>query len=59
MTRLICAFALFGLVGCGGSPKPNTAKMTDEEVRKMREEDNKNDDEERSGSGTAVQRKRR
>ncbi|HVK08073.1 MAG TPA: hypothetical protein VM597_04780 [Gemmataceae bacterium] len=47
--------------GCGNSTTPNTAKMTDEEVRRMKEEDRRVEDDERSGSGAATPnpRKRR
>jgi hypothetical protein len=46
--------------GCGGgSPTPNTAPMTEEEVRQMREEDRQIDEVERSGSGSATPAKKR
>jgi hypothetical protein len=48
------------LVGCGsGDPPLNNTKMTEEQIRVMKEEDKRIDDEERSGSGTAVGRKKR
>ena len=41
--------------GCGGGDvKPNTAPMTEEEVRRMKEEDRRVDEAERSGSGSAT-----
>jgi hypothetical protein len=41
--------------GCGnGSPPLNTAPLTEEERRQIREADQRIDDAEKSGSGTAV-----
>ena len=57
MKRLLLGAVLTGLAaaGCGdGDVKPNTAPMTDEEVRKMKEEDRQIDDQERRGSGSAT-----
>lgn len=55
MTRLTLLAPVLFLVGCGsGTPAMNTQKMTDEEIRLMKEEDKRIDDEEKSGSGTAV-----
>ena len=62
MRSLLLWAALVGLTstGCGGGDvKPNTAPMTDEEVRKMREEDRQIDDQEKGGSGTATPAQKR
>jgi hypothetical protein len=62
MRRLVLGAVLTVLAttGCGGSDvKPNTAPMTDEEVRKMKEEDRQIDDQERSGSGSATPARRK
>jgi hypothetical protein len=62
MRRLVLGAVLTVLAttGCGGSDvKSNTAPMTDEEVRKMKEEDRQIDDQERSGSGSATPARRK
>jgi hypothetical protein len=60
MTRLLLIVVPFAFIGCGGgSPPMNTKAMTDEEVRLMKEDDKRIDDEERSGSGTAVGKPKR
>jgi hypothetical protein len=59
LTRLLLAGGLLWAVGCGGQPKPNTEPMTEEEVRKMQEEDRQIDDAERAGSGTATGKKKK
>lgn len=52
--------AFLGSAGCGGgSTKLNTAPLTDEQRQKIKEDDKRIDDEERSGAGTAVPRKKR
>jgi hypothetical protein len=57
---LIGAVMAAAAAGCGGdNPKPNTAPMTEEEVRQMKEEDRRIDEAERSGSGSATPAKRR
>jgi len=58
LSLLIMAGGLLWAVGCDSQPKPNTAPMTDEEVRKMKEEDRQIDDAERAGSGTATGKKK-
>jgi hypothetical protein len=55
MMRMLLIVIPFVFIGCGGgSPPMNTKPMTDEEIRLMKEDDKRIDDEERSGSGTAV-----
>ena len=60
MKRLlgIVVTALF-VCGCGGSVKPNTNPMTEEEIRQMKEDDRRIDEAERSGSGTATPARKR
>ncbi|HKB03619.1 MAG TPA: hypothetical protein VKD90_15455 [Gemmataceae bacterium] len=60
MRQVVFAAVLLGLTaGCGGDPKPNTAPMTEEEVRQMRDEDRRIDEAEKSGSGSATPAKSR
>lgn len=62
MSRFLCWSLLLGMLGsfgCGGTLPMNTAKMTEEEIRKMKEDDRRVEDEERSGSGTASPPKKR
>lgn len=40
--------------GCGEAVKPNASPMSEEEIRKMKEDDRQIDDSERSGSGSAT-----
>lgn len=56
---LLTVLAPVVLTGCGDSQALHTGKMTDEEIQKMKDEDRRIDDEERSGSGTAVHKKKR
>ncbi len=53
------AALLIGVTGCSSDPTPNTAPLTEEEKQKIREEDKRVEDEERSGSGTATQPKKK
>lgn len=46
-------------IGCSGSVAMNTDPLTDEQKQKIKEEDRRVDDEEKSGSGTASPVKRR
>jgi hypothetical protein len=58
--RLLLILAPLAFAGCGaGSPAMNTTPMTDEEVRQMKAEDQRIDDEERGGAGTAVAKPKR
>ncbi len=60
MKRLIPLLAPLAFAGCGGgSPAMNTRAMSDEEIRQMKEDDKRIEDEERSGSGTAVAKPKR
>ena len=52
MRRLVLLAAL-AAGGCGGVT-PNTAPLSDEQKQKIKEDDRRIDDEEKSGSGTAV-----
>jgi hypothetical protein len=57
MKRLLLWAMLAGLTatGCGGgNAASNTAPMSDEEIRKMKDEDRQIDEQERNGSGTAT-----
>ena len=56
MRRLVLLAAL-GAAGCGDA-KTNTAPWTDEQKQKIKEHDQRTDDEEKSGSGTAVKTKK-
>ena len=56
MRRLVLLAALGG-AGCGGVT-PNTAPLTDEQKQKIKEDDQRIDDEEKSGAGTAVKTKK-
>ncbi|HUR55271.1 MAG TPA: hypothetical protein VMZ71_14145 [Gemmataceae bacterium] len=56
MRRLVLLAAI-AAAGCGGVT-PNTAPLTDEQKQKIKEEDRRIDDEEKSGSGTAVKAKK-
>jgi hypothetical protein len=58
LIRLVGLLALAAAAGCGNSTTLNTAPLTDEEKRKIKEEDQRIDEEERSGSGTKVPRKK-
>ncbi len=46
-----------GPAGCGSTP-PSTAPLTDEQKQRMKAEDKAVDDDEKSGSGTAVGKKK-
>src|SRR5262245_10470142 len=61
MKRLLIGlvFVVLTTSGCGGDSTPNTSAMSDEEIRKMKEEDRKIDDEERGGSGSATPARKR
>jgi hypothetical protein len=62
MRKLLVLLVLLApvvLTGCGDSPALHTGKMTDEEIRQMKEQDSRIDDEERGGSGTAVNKKKK
>lgn len=59
LLAMIVVLAPVALTGCGGSPALHTGNMTDEEIRQMKEQDSQIDDEERSGSGTAVNKKKK
>ena len=60
MKRFLLIAVPFAFLGCGGGEPPmNTKTMTDEEIRQMKEDDKRIDDEERSGSGTAVGKPKR
>ncbi len=60
MKRLILILAPLAFAGCGaGSPAMNTKAMSDEEIRQMKDDDRRIEDEERSGSGTAVGKPKR
>lgn len=60
MKRILLILAPLAFAGCGaGSPPLNTKAMSDEEIRQMKEDDQRIDDEERSGSGTAVGKPKR
>lgn len=60
MIRLLLILAPLAFAGCGaGSPPMNTKPMTEEEIRKMKEDDKQIEDEERSGSGSAVAKPKR
>jgi hypothetical protein len=56
---LILGLAAPAVPGCSGSPALNTAPLTEEEKQKIREEDKRVEDEERSGSGTATPAKKK
>jgi hypothetical protein len=55
---LLAGILALAAAGCGNSTTLNTAPLTDEEKQKIKEEDRRIDDEERSGSGTKVPRKK-
>jgi hypothetical protein len=57
MRRLVLLAAL-AAAGCGSEVTPNTAPLTDEQKQKIKEEDQRIDDEEKSGAGTAVKAKK-
>ena len=51
---LLASWAVFSSLGCSGSDtKLNTAPLTEEQKQQIREQDQRIDEEERSGSGTA------
>lgn len=55
MKRALLILVPFAFIGCGsGTPAMNTRPMNEEEIRQMKEDDRRIDEEERSGSGTAV-----
>jgi hypothetical protein len=56
---MIGLMAVGGGMGCSGAPTLNTAPLTEEELRKIREEDKRVEDDERSGSGTATPAKKK
>lgn len=61
--RKLFAAVLFaaglGVVGCGAKDVINTAPMTDEEKRKVKEEDQRIADEESQGSAAKAKNKKR
>lgn len=62
MSRIVLWLVLFGVAGgagCGGKPPLNTAPLTDEQKKAIKEQDKKTDDEEKSGSGAAKGGKKR
>ena len=60
MKRFWIAIVPLVFVGCGsGSPPINNRSMTDEEIRQMKDDDRRVDDEELSGTGTAVAKKKK
>ncbi len=61
MFRITSGLLLLALLsGCGGGdPAPNTTPLTEERKRKIKEEDRRIDESERSGSGTATPTKKR
>ncbi|MBL8864056.1 MAG: hypothetical protein KF873_22580 [Gemmataceae bacterium] len=60
MKRWLLILAPLAFAGCGGgSPAMNTRAMSNEEIRQMKEDDKRIEDEERSGAGTAVAKPKR
>ena len=60
--RVFAAFLglllFLGVAGCGPQPL-NTAPLTDEEKAKIKQQDQRVEDEERSGSGMATSKKKK
>lgn len=55
MKRYLIAIVPLVFVGCGaGSPPINNRTMTEEEIRQMKDDDKRVEDEELGGAGTAV-----
>jgi predicted small lipoprotein YifL len=51
---------ILGVAGCGGSKTPlNTTPLSEEQKTKVKQEDQRVDDEERSGSGMASRKKKK
>ncbi len=53
----VCGILFAASAGCGG-PALSTAPLTEEQKRQIKADDKKVDDEEKSGSGGAVPKKR-
>jgi hypothetical protein len=55
--RLFLLIFVVSLFGCGAGSQPlNSKKMTEAEIQEMKENDRRIEDDERSGSGTAVKK---